>query len=202
MYTQRDAAPRICEYRIGAAICMRLLPFSIIRRSFFDKQNDIVDYLPTAIERWGFLRLSTEKNVWIYNSRFQRSQAKAAVRVNTAMLEYYWSLGRDIIQKQAEPSSNGRCRTSTNRLASPPINYRRSLTAPWPSWNYANVSRKDRIMAKAIEGNKLSEDEVRDFASSTLKICQYWQFFNAQTLIVTRIQSQIWVNSNCNQATP
>ena len=34
--------------------------------------------------------------------RFQRSQAKAAVRVNTAMLEYYWSMGRDIIQKQAE----------------------------------------------------------------------------------------------------
>lgn len=34
--------------------------------------------------------------------RFHNSQAKAAVRVNTAMLEYYWSLGRDIIQKQAE----------------------------------------------------------------------------------------------------
>ena len=34
--------------------------------------------------------------------RFQRSQAKAAVRVNTDMLEYYWNLGRDIIQKQAE----------------------------------------------------------------------------------------------------
>jgi predicted nuclease of restriction endonuclease-like (RecB) superfamily len=34
--------------------------------------------------------------------RFQSSQAKAAVRVNTAMLEYYWNLGRDIIQKQAE----------------------------------------------------------------------------------------------------
>jgi predicted nuclease of restriction endonuclease-like (RecB) superfamily len=34
--------------------------------------------------------------------RFQSSQAKAAVRVNTAMLEYYWSLGRDIIKKRAE----------------------------------------------------------------------------------------------------
>lgn len=34
--------------------------------------------------------------------RFQSSQAKAAIRVNTAMLEYYWSLGRDIVQKQAE----------------------------------------------------------------------------------------------------
>ena len=34
--------------------------------------------------------------------RFKNSQAKAAVRVNSAMLEYYWSLGRDIIQKRAE----------------------------------------------------------------------------------------------------
>ena len=34
--------------------------------------------------------------------RFQRSQAKAAVQVNTAMLEYYWSLGRDIVKKKAE----------------------------------------------------------------------------------------------------
>ncbi len=34
--------------------------------------------------------------------RFQSSQAKAAVRVNTAMLEYYWSLGRDIVKKKAE----------------------------------------------------------------------------------------------------
>ena len=34
--------------------------------------------------------------------RFQRSQAKAAIRVNATMLGYYWSLGRDITQKQAE----------------------------------------------------------------------------------------------------
>jgi predicted nuclease of restriction endonuclease-like (RecB) superfamily len=34
--------------------------------------------------------------------RFCSSQAKAAVRVNTAMLEYYWSLGKDIVKKKAE----------------------------------------------------------------------------------------------------
>ena len=28
--------------------------------------------------------------------RFRRSQIKAAVKVNTSMLEYYWSMGRDI----------------------------------------------------------------------------------------------------------
>ncbi len=37
-----------------------------------------------------------------FKRRFQRSQAKAAVRVNAALLEYYWELGRDIVQKQAE----------------------------------------------------------------------------------------------------
>ena len=34
--------------------------------------------------------------------RFQRSQIKAAIRVNSAMLEFYWSLGRDINSLHAE----------------------------------------------------------------------------------------------------
>lgn len=35
-------------------------------------------------------------------SRFCQSQIKASIRVNTAMLEFYWSLGRDIILMEAE----------------------------------------------------------------------------------------------------
>lgn len=35
-------------------------------------------------------------------SRFQQSQIKAVVRVNSAMLEFYWSLGRDIMTMKAE----------------------------------------------------------------------------------------------------
>ena len=34
--------------------------------------------------------------------RFRQSQVKAAVRVNTAMLEFYWSLGRDMVELRAE----------------------------------------------------------------------------------------------------
>ena len=34
--------------------------------------------------------------------RFRQSQLKAAVRVNTAMLEFYWSMGRDIVEMRAE----------------------------------------------------------------------------------------------------
>lgn len=35
-------------------------------------------------------------------ARYRQSQAKAAVKVNTAMLEFYWGLGRDIVQRKAE----------------------------------------------------------------------------------------------------
>ena len=35
-------------------------------------------------------------------SRYRRSQIKAAVKVNTVMLQFYWELGRDIVQKKAE----------------------------------------------------------------------------------------------------
>ena len=39
---------------------------------------------------------------WIseLSSRFRQSQVKAAVRVNSTMLEFYWSIGRDLSQKQ------------------------------------------------------------------------------------------------------
>lgn len=41
---------------------------------------------------------------WIADikKRFRQSQIKAAVRVNTAMLEFYWSMGRDIVELRAE----------------------------------------------------------------------------------------------------
>ena len=58
---------------------------------------------PTFIYRDGMIA-DKEYVDWLseLKKRFQSSQAKAAVRVNTAMLEYYWSLGRDIIKKRAE----------------------------------------------------------------------------------------------------
>ena len=35
-------------------------------------------------------------------SRYHQSQAKAAVKVNTEMLEFYWSIGRDLVALRAE----------------------------------------------------------------------------------------------------
>jgi len=39
---------------------------------------------------------------WIRNLKvkFQQSQIKAAVRVNSTLLEFYWELGSDIVEKQ------------------------------------------------------------------------------------------------------
>jgi len=51
-------------------------------------------------------RVITEESYveWLHEvkSRYRKSQVKAAVRVNTTMLEFYWSMGRDIVALQAE----------------------------------------------------------------------------------------------------
>jgi hypothetical protein len=41
---------------------------------------------------------------WIadLSNRYQRSQIKAATSVNSEMLHFYWSLGRDIVEMDAE----------------------------------------------------------------------------------------------------
>ena len=41
---------------------------------------------------------------WIkeLSTRFRRSQVKTSVRVNQVMLQFYWELGRDIVEKKAE----------------------------------------------------------------------------------------------------
>ena len=58
---------------------------------------------PTFIYRDGMIADKEYVN-WLseVKHRFQQSQLKAAVRVNTAMLEFYWSMGRDIVQMEVE----------------------------------------------------------------------------------------------------
>lgn len=59
--------------------------------------------LPTFVSRDG-MTSDKEYVEWLeeVKQRFRHSQAKAAVKVNTAMLEFYWSIGRDIIQRKVE----------------------------------------------------------------------------------------------------
>jgi predicted nuclease of restriction endonuclease-like (RecB) superfamily len=49
-------------------------------------------------------KLDTEYKQWLteLKSRIRQNQIKAAVRVNTSMIELYWSIGCDIVEKQAE----------------------------------------------------------------------------------------------------
>ena len=52
----------------------------------------------------GFIKRNSEYKEWIRNlsERFRKSQLKAAVKVNSEMLKFYWSLGEDIAQLQIE----------------------------------------------------------------------------------------------------
>ena len=40
-------------------------------------------------------------------ARFRQSQIKASVRVNTSLLEFYWSIGRDLLALRAEERWGG-----------------------------------------------------------------------------------------------
>lgn len=50
------------------------------------------------------IKTNNEYATWIkeLSLRFRQSQIKAAVKVNTEMLRFYWSVGEDIANKKAE----------------------------------------------------------------------------------------------------
>jgi len=45
-----------------------------------------------------------EYKLWLKDlkNKFQKAQIKASVKVNTTMLEFYWELGKDIVEKQKD----------------------------------------------------------------------------------------------------
>ena len=66
------------------------------------KKEEVKDK-PTFVYRDGMLADSNYVE-WLSNvkARFHQSQIKASIRVNTAMLEFYWSIGRDLVTLRAE----------------------------------------------------------------------------------------------------
>lgn len=48
--------------------------------------------------------LDQDYSLWLQDlsKRYRRSQVKASIKVNSEMLKFYWSLGRDIVAMQAE----------------------------------------------------------------------------------------------------
>lgn len=67
------------------------------------KDVDRIESKPTFVYRDGML--SDERYIeWLSDvkARFCQSQIKASIRVNTSMLEFYWSIGRDLVALRAE----------------------------------------------------------------------------------------------------
>lgn len=65
------------------------------------QKDDIME--PTFVVRDGMLA-DKEYVEWLADvkTRFRQSQIKASIRVNTDMLEFYWSIGRDLVVLRAE----------------------------------------------------------------------------------------------------
>ena len=65
------------------------------------KKDDVMK--PTFVVRDGMLA-DREYVEWLKDgkARFRQSEIKASIRVNTAMLEFYWSIGRDLVALRAE----------------------------------------------------------------------------------------------------
>ena len=66
-----------------------------------EMKKDIME--PTFVVRDGMLA-DREYVEWLSDvkARFRQSQIKASIRVNTDMLEFYWSIGRDLVALRAE----------------------------------------------------------------------------------------------------
>ena len=69
------------------------------------KNKDIeqIENMPSFVYRDGMLADKEYVN-WLADvkARYRQSQIKASVRVNTTMLEFYWSIGRDLVRMRAE----------------------------------------------------------------------------------------------------
>ena len=61
--------------------------------------------------------IDSDYTQWIkdLSSRYRRSQIKAAVKVNQEMLQFYWELGRDIVERDVENQYGSRFYPSLSR---------------------------------------------------------------------------------------
>lgn len=68
-----------------------------------NKNKEMRTETPSFVYRDGMIA-NIEYVEWLseVKARFRQSQIKASVRVNTSMLEFYWSVGRDLVALRAE----------------------------------------------------------------------------------------------------
>ena len=75
------------------------------------KKAKTADVVRAGNQTDGFVTLVATRNyrAWIADlrKRYRAAQVKAAVAVNSAILEFYWNLGKDISEKYATTQYNG-----------------------------------------------------------------------------------------------
>ena len=112
------------------------------------------------------------------STRYRKSQIKAAVKVNSEMLRYYWELGRDIVTKQAEnkygsnfygtlstdlkktiPNAEGLSPSNIRyskrffQLYSPVLENLQQVAENWLSENPITIARREKLYLFGVEGN-------------------------------------------------
>ena len=102
---------------------------------------------------------------WLSNvkARFRQSQIKASIRVNTAMLEFYWSIGRDLVTLRAEK------RWGTGVVKQFSLDMRQAFPdatglshsnvkymKQWYSFYFKHVTKSQRVVGQ--NDNKLGEE--------------------------------------------
>ena len=128
-----------------------------------ERKEEIMDK-PTFVYRDGMLA-DMEYVEWLSNvkARFRQSQIKASIRVNTAMLEFYWSIGRDLVTLRAEK------RWGTGVVKQFSLDMRQAFPdatglshsnvkymKQWYSFYFKHVTKSQRVVGQ--NDNKLGEE--------------------------------------------
>ena len=107
---------------------------------------------------------------WIseLSQRYRQSQIKAAVRVNSEMLRFYWSVGKDIEERKLENKYGSHFYENLSRDLSLALNNRKGL-APTSLWYaksfyclYSPLSRNLRQNAEGLE-NEIFRQDAEEF---------------------------------------
>ena len=100
--------------------------------------------------------LDKEYAQWVKSlvAKYRQSQVKAAVKVNTEVLRFYWELGKDIVERDAENQYGSRFYASLSRdlkkalsdrwlLGAKPALYEELLSAlQRANWKFATTCGK------------------------------------------------------------
>lgn len=149
--------------------------------------------------------ITKDYEIWIKDlkRKFTQAQIKAAVKVNTTLLEFYWQLGSDIIEKQkSSPWGSGFLKQLSKDLmiAFPEIRgfskRNLELIRQWHQFWSSNTSKTKQLVSQLCQipwGHNLKiiskckiHEEALYYVTNTLK--HGW----SRTKLVHQIESGLW----------